>query len=312
MALQKNKIIKILVTGSDGQLGRSLNYFNKKNKKFSLIFKNKKQLDIVDKKKLDKFIIKNEIKIIINTAAYTNVNLAENNTKLAFLINSVGPKNLALISSKYNIILIHFSTDYIFDGNKKLAYTENDNPNPLSVYGKSKLEGEKNILENCNQYIIIRLAWLYGPFGNNFFTKIFKKFYNKKKYSMIGSQYSYPASSLQLSKDIVKVINIIIKNKNNNYFGIFHYGPFHNKISRYNFTSKLASLLIKYKKLKNISNKAIIETFYMDLTKNKSNLRPSNSMLNNNKFFKVFKLKKHTFTNNLELSIPLMFNKKLK
>ncbi len=313
MAQQKSKIKKILVTGSNGQLGKAIKFYYKTNNKYSIYFKNKNQLNISNSKKLDHFVSKNNIKIIINLAAFTNVDKAEIEIKKAYLINSKSTQILSNIANKYDAILIHFSTDYVFEGKGNNSYKEDHITKPISIYGKSKLDGEKKIINICKKFIIIRIAWLYGPFGNNFFTKVITKYFDKKKYEMISNQFSYPASSLQLAKDILKIINLLIKNPNEKkYYGIFHYGPYQHKITRFDFVNKLSNILLKYKKEILIDKSMIINKF-VKLSKNiKSDIRPSNSMLNNNKFFKTFKLKKYTFKNNLELSISLYINKILK
>ena len=306
---KKNNKINVLVTGSNGQLGKSLKYFYKKNSFYKLIFKTKKQLNITKYLELKKCIEANNIKIIINTAAYTNVDLAQKYSKIANSVNAVAVKKISDLCKIYDILLIHVSTDYVFDGLKKKPYTELDKCLPLSVYGESKLKGDKYIVQKLDKFIILRIAWLYGPFGNNFFSKVMYKFLDNKNYYMISNQYAYPASSIQLAKDILKLIPIILLNKyNKKYFGIFNYGPYQKKISRYMFVKKLSKLIIKNVSLVNkykLKTNSIKNKFSKKNNNNQLEIRPKNSMLENISFFKTFKIKKQTFDNNLKLSLTI-------
>ena len=317
MAERKNKKkINVLVTGSNGQLGKSLNFVYNRKSIYNLIFKTKKQLNIINYDQLKNYIKDNNIQIIINAAAYTNVNLAQKNSKASYLVNAEGVKIISDLCNKFNIILIHISTDYVYDGLKKKPYKKNDLCYPLSVYGKSKLKGDRYIIKNSKNYIILRLAWLYGPFGNNFFTKVINKFLDNNFYQMVTNQYAFPSSSIQLAKDILKIIPRLIMNKNNKkYFGIYNYGPYQHKISRYIFVKKLSKLII--------NNTGLIKRFKLDkkVIKNKfskinindlSIIRPKNSMLDNNSFFKTFKIKKHSFDKNLKLSLSIYLNNIIK
>ncbi len=309
---KKKNTINVLVTGSNGQLGKSLNYVKKKSSIYNLIFTSKKKLDITNYSKVENFLKRKKIKIIINAAAYTNVDLAQKKSKDAYQVNYYGVKILAILSNKYNIILIHISTDYVFDGNKKTPYIANDNYAPKSIYGKSKLKGDKSVIKYADKYLIIRLAWLYGPFGNNFFTKIIKKFFDNKFYQIVTNQYAYPASSIQLSKDILILIPILLKNRDKKkYFGIFNYGPYQYRISRYIFVSKLSKLILKNTSLINkykLNKKIVTNKFNHNNKKTISDIRPSNSMLINKPFFDTFNIKKQSFDKSLKLSLSIYLN----
>ena len=147
-----------LVVGANGQLGNCIKLFLKD----SAIYTDKGELDITDENAVNEFVRNNKFKCIINCSAYTAVDKAENDIELATKINVDGVRNLA----KTNIPLIHISTDYVFNGKNNVPYVETDTTDPMSVYGKTKLEGEKEVLKYSKSAIIIRTAWLYSQFGN--------------------------------------------------------------------------------------------------------------------------------------------------
>ena len=149
----------VLITGANGQLGRELSYMVP-----GAILTDKDDMDITNEKVVKYWVDKNHIDTIINCAAYTAVDKAEEDVKLATKINVDGPRNLAKSGAK----IIHISTDYVFDGNGHKPYQVHDKTNPLSVYGKTKLAGENEVLKYAKNAIIIRTAWLYSPYGNNF------------------------------------------------------------------------------------------------------------------------------------------------
>jgi dTDP-4-dehydrorhamnose reductase len=143
---------------------------------------------------------------IINTAAYTAVDLAENESALAFHINSFGARNLALVSKKFEIPLIHISTDYVFDGTNHQPYIENDAPNPISTYGKSKLEGEEVVLELAYSAYIIRTSWLYSGFGKNFLTNITNLALKRESLSIVSDQIGSPTYAHDLAEAILELL----------------------------------------------------------------------------------------------------------
>ena len=143
---------------------------------------------------------------IINAAAYTAVDLAETESALAFHINSFGARNLALISQKFEIPLIHISTDYVFDGTNYRPYVETDKPNPISTYGKSKLEGEEAVLELAHSAYIIRTSWLYSGFGKNFLTNITKLALERESLSIVADQIGTPTYAQDLAEVMLELL----------------------------------------------------------------------------------------------------------
>ena len=212
----------ILVTGAHGQLAQEIKeIINSSNTKHNYFFKAKEDLDILNKEEVKKFIYKEEIQLIINCAAYTNVDLAEENSNLADNVNNKAVANLVEISEKYEIFLIHISTDYVFGGELNQTPIKEDNQKgPTSVYGKSKLDGENNIVSSDLYYLILRTSWLYSSFGSNFVKKILELSNKKDELEVVIDQVGTPTYAKDLAKFIFEIIeNEQIKNKK----GIYHF-----------------------------------------------------------------------------------------
>ena len=154
------KKINVVILGGGGLLGSNLS--KNINKTFEIYSYSKNKININQINKLKNIIIKTKPDYLINCAAYTDVDKCENNIKEAYKINSLGPKKISLLCKKFNITLIHISTDYVFNKKKIYKISEKEKENPISVYGKSKLIGEKEIKKNLKKYIILRTSWLYG------------------------------------------------------------------------------------------------------------------------------------------------------
>ena len=158
----------VLVTGSSGQLGQSLQFIAPKYPEIEFIFCDSKTLDITNLYNCEIIFSEYKPDYCINTAAYTAVDKAESELEKSFAINVTGPKNLATVCEINNTFLLHISTDFVFDGTKNSPYTEEDIPNPTGVYGQTKLQGEQEIQAILENYFIIRTSWVYSQFGNNF------------------------------------------------------------------------------------------------------------------------------------------------
>lgn len=195
---------KILITGSKGQLGKAINK-ELKDTNIEVINTDMKEMDITDYDEVSKTICELRPDIIINCAAYTKVESAEENIDLAFKINADGVKNIALAAKKTNAVLVHVSTDYIFDGKKESDYDEEDIPNPLSQYGLSKLKGESYVKDILDKYFIIRTAWLYGD-GNNFVKTMINLSKKYKEVTVVDDQFGTPTSAKEVSKVIVTLL----------------------------------------------------------------------------------------------------------
>jgi dTDP-4-dehydrorhamnose reductase len=210
---------RVLVTGSDGQLGLTINELYSNNKAdINFTFASKKELNISNHEEVKSFFSINKFDYCINCAAYTNVEQAEKNPKIAFDVNTEAVKNLAVICRDFNVILIHISTDYVFDGESEEHYKEYDLTNPINIYGKSKLAGEKWIQKTLITYFIIRTSWLYSRYGNNFYTSICKIANLKDEISIITDQKGSPTSCKDLARVILELIN-----KKESSYGLYHY-----------------------------------------------------------------------------------------
>jgi dTDP-4-dehydrorhamnose reductase len=196
---------KILVTGSNGQLGSELKELSC-NSNYEFIFTDVEDLDITNIEALRSFFKDRRFNYIINCAAYTAVDKAETDYETAHKVNSLAAKNLAIISKELNISLVHISTDFVFDGTKSTPYIENDPVNPLSVYGKTKLEGEKEIINITDHAVIIRTSWLYSYYGNNFVKTMLRLGKEKRQFNVIFDQIGTPTYAKDLAAVIMKVI----------------------------------------------------------------------------------------------------------
>ncbi len=203
----------ILITGAEGQLGLEFQKISK-NSINNLFFTDIHNLDITQIEDIEKFIIKNKINYIINCAAYTAVDDAEVEKDKAYLINCLAVENIASISKKYDIKLVHISTDYVFDGENNRPYLEFDKTEPKSIYGLSKLKGETEIFKiNCDS-LIIRTSWLYSNNGKNFFNTIKKLSKEREFLNVVFDQIGTPTYAYDLANAIMQIIDSNIKIEN--------------------------------------------------------------------------------------------------
>ena len=209
---------KILVTGSNGQLGQCLKQQLQNTGDISCYFATREDLDITNNDVVHQFFGEHNFDYCINTAAYTNVEKAESEQKEAFLINAEGAYSLAKACKKHNVVLLHISTDYVFDGMAKTPYQEQDPTNPLNVYGASKLKGEQHIVDTWNKHFIIRTSWLYSQYGNNFLNSMLEFAEQKKALTITTQQTGTPTNA----NDLAQVLVTIIKTGNARY-GIYHF-----------------------------------------------------------------------------------------
>jgi len=214
----------ILVTGAAGQLGSELNYLSEKiiaqARLFNFIFVTRKELDIQDGQKVAEFCAVNKVDVIVNCAAYTAVDKAEQECEEADAINHIAVKNLAKVSKELNISLVHVSTDYVFDGTNHKPYIETDKINPQNVYGKTKLNGELAMQAiNPANSIIIRTSWVYSSFGNNFVKTMMRLGRERDELNVVCDQLGSPTNA----RDLAKAILVIIPQLNNLNVEVYHY-----------------------------------------------------------------------------------------
>ena len=198
---------KVLVTGGSGQLAKCFNYIKAEYPEILFHFLDRDALDITDYESTWNYIKNNSLNYIINCAAFTLVDKAEDEPDKAKAINVLGLGNLIKISELQKIKLIHISTDYVFNGLGQEELKEDHKPEPLGVYGKTKLEGENLIMNSKGQAIVIRTSWLFSPFGNNFVKTILSLSRSNQKISVINDQYGKPTYGLDLAEVIIKLIN---------------------------------------------------------------------------------------------------------
>jgi len=223
----------ILITGSHGQLGNEMQQASAGFPAFRFLYTDVEDLDICDKKALDAFVKMNQVNIIVNCAAYTAVDKAEDDEALCYKINTDAVRNIGEIANENGIKVVHISTDYVFDGTNHIPYTEDQPVCPSSVYGKSKLAGEQALLESCKQTVIIRTAWLYSSFGNNFVKTMMKLGAERDSLNVIFDQIGTPTYAADLAKTILQVLS-------HNAFvpGIYHFSD-EGVCSWYDFTKSI-------------------------------------------------------------------------
>lgn len=208
----------VLVTGASGQLGSSIQKFALETDTVNWLFMDSSEIDITSKLNLEQCFQNKKIDYCINCAAYTNVEKAESETDKAYLINAEAVKELAKICNKYDSVLIHISTDYVFDGRSKTPYSEEDPTNPINAYGASKLQGEINIQKNMNKYFIFRTSWLYSEYGHNFYLTVVKKSAENAPLNITTAQTGTPTNANHLAQLFLKLIHE--ENKN---YGLYHF-----------------------------------------------------------------------------------------
>ena len=233
----------VLVTGANGQLGQSLQFIAPNYPEIDFVFCSSADLDISDLKNCQKVFSKINPDFCINAAAYTAVDKAESEPEKAQLINVIGAKNIAEICKAHNTILLHVSTDFVFDGTSTAlsvtkGYTEDDIPNPTGVYGQTKLDGEKAIQATFDNYFIVRTSWVYSQFGNNFMKTMLRLGSERDSISVVNDQIGTPTNAVDLAQVLVK---IIIYNTQHPTFGTFGIYNFSNEgqCSWYDFAKKI-------------------------------------------------------------------------
>ncbi len=198
--------MKVLVTGAYGQLGQSIQHISNKYPELDFIFFDLEDLDITNLENCKEVFNTHKPDFCINTAAYTAVDKAESDVEMATKINVIGAKNLAEVSRDTNTILFHISTDFVFDGTSSKPYSEDDLENPLGIYGKTKLEGEKIIQKIWQKHIIIRTSWVYSQFANNFMKTMLRLASERDEINVVNDQIGTPTYAVDLADVIIQLI----------------------------------------------------------------------------------------------------------
>lgn len=218
MRVERINSAKILITGSNGQLGRCLADVAEHYPDYDFHFKTSKELDITTKEQIRSLFAQEKFDYCINCAAYTAVDKAETDKENAFLVNAEAVKYLAEACKENETILIHISTDFVFDGKQANLYVEDDLGSPLGVYGVTKLDGENAVLETLEDYFVIRTSWLYSEYGHNFLKTMLRLGNEKKQLNVVCDQIGTPTYAKDLAETIVKIITTNCKS-----YGIYHY-----------------------------------------------------------------------------------------
>ena len=292
----------ILVTGANGQLGRCLQDMWAFSKLHDNVFwTDYDELDITDQIAVNKFIHYNEIDIVINCAAYTNVDKAEDDYNNAYKLNALGPAYLAEAIQNRNGFMIHISTDYVF-GNKQLyntpfgTYTKGLEPS--SVYGKTKLDGEEKIFWNCKKFVIIRTAWLYSEYGNNFMKTMLKLFDTKDEIKVVYDQVGSPTYAGDLACAIIDIYKkYALLNDKFDMYGVYNYSN-EGVCSWYDFAKAIQDIY-GYKKCR--INPCLSSEFESKVD------RPHYSVLDKSKIKKTFFISVPYWRESLEMAMDSYF-----
>ncbi len=225
--------MKILITGANGQLGKSIQLLSSLYSKFDFIFTDVEQLDITKLEEVNDFFNLHKPDFCINAAAYTQVDKAEDEVELNNLINITGPKNLAIASHQHHSKLIHISSEYVYNNDSKDIMNEDSPTSPKGVYAQSKLKGEIEVQNETGQYYIIRTSWLYSEFGNNFVKTMLRLGNQLNSIRVVDDQIGSPTYATDLAEAILQIITL-----NNDKFGLYNYSN-EGFISWYDFSVEI-------------------------------------------------------------------------
>ncbi|HFD7561531.1 TPA: dTDP-4-dehydrorhamnose reductase [Providencia rettgeri] len=287
--------MKVIVTGCHGQVGHALINKLKKHSELNLFAFSRNELDITNHMALDEVINKLAPDVIINAAAYTAVDKAESDIESSYSVNYTAVTNLAKTAEKLGALFLHISTDYVFDGNKNFLYLEQDLPNPISIYGKSKLAGETAIAKYCTYYVILRTSWVFGEHGNNFVKTMIKLGKEKNELNIINDQIGGPTYSGDIADALISIMDKMTKNKNASLSGIYHFSGYPN-VSWYDFAKAIFIEAKKQHLILNIPNLNKIKTIEYPLPAS----RPKNSRLNCEKIKDTFGILPSNWKNALQ------------
>ncbi|MEZ8693981.1 dTDP-4-dehydrorhamnose reductase [Vibrio splendidus] len=277
--------MRVLITGCHGQVGSSLtkqlaNYDN-----IVVLALDREHLDITRQEAVNAVVTEFQPTIIINAAAHTAVDKAEEEVDLSYAINRDGPKYLAQAAQSVGAAMLHISTDYVFEGNKTGEYVETDATNPQGVYGKSKLAGEIAVAEACDKHIVLRTAWVFGESGNNFVKTMLRLGKNRDALSIVGDQFGGPTYAGDIANVLIQIARRINQGDAVEY-GVYHYSGLPH-VSWFDFADAIFDVAVEQGILANKPSLTSITTDqYPTPTK-----RPSNSRLSTEKITLGFSVK---------------------
>ena len=274
--------MRVLVTGSKGQVGYCLAELLSNEENVALLAVDREDLDITNQEAVNEVVKAFKPTIIINAAAHTAVDKAEQEVEVSYAINRDGPKFLAETAQDIGAAILHISTDYVFEGNKEGEYVEDDATNPQGVYGASKLAGEIAVAEVCDKHVILRTAWVFGEHGNNFVKTMLRLAATRNELSIVGDQFGGPTYAGDIAKALVEIAKKISNDESVEY-GVYHYSGLPH-VSWYEFADTIFDNAIKQGIMHNKPTLSSITTEQYPTPAK----RPSNSTLSSNKITHAF------------------------
>lgn len=277
--------MRVLITGSKGQVGCCLKNQLNHLENVTLLAVDKEQLDITHKNAVHTTVCNFKPDVIINAAAHTSVDKAETEVALSYAINCDGAKYLAESAQHIDAVIIHISTDYVFDGSQVHNYHENDVTNPESVYGKSKLAGENAVAKACRKHIILRTSWVFGKQGHNFVNTMLQIGKKRSALSVVGDQFGSPTYAEDIAKALITIANQALLDKKTK-FGVYHYSgqPY---VSWFDFANVIFDQAITQKIL---TKKPLLQSITTEQYPTAAK-RPKNSCLDITKINNAFSIK---------------------
>ncbi|MBA0212300.1 dTDP-4-dehydrorhamnose reductase [Pectobacterium brasiliense] len=243
--------MKVLLTGANGQLGRC--FQDRLPAEWEILATDSNELDITDLERVAEIVKSFQPDAIVNAAAYTAVDKAESEPEIAESINVHGPQNLAIVATKYNVRLVHVSTDYVFDGSATEPYSEDSETNPLSVYGNTKLAGEQAVTKVSPEAIIVRTAWVFSEYGNNFVKTMLRLAKERDSLSIVNDQRGCPTYAGDLAQTIISLL------EKNAVGGIYHYCG-DKEVSWYEFAEEIFKVANERKAISSVPTLSAIST----------------------------------------------------
>lgn len=277
--------MRVFITGCNGQVGSCLTKQLANNENTVVLTLDREHLDITNQDAVNAAVNEFKPNIIINAAAHTAVDKAEEEIDLAYAINRDGPKYLAQAAKSVGAAILHISTDYVFKGNKVGEYVETDTTNPQSVYGESKLAGEVAVAEACDKHIILRTAWVFGENGNNFVKTMLRLGENRDALSIVGDQFGGPTYAGDIAHTLIQIVKGITQ-RNEVEYGIYHYSGLPH-VSWFEFANAIFDVAVKQKVL---AKKPVLTSITTDQYPTPAK-RPSNSRLSTDKICQGFSVK---------------------
>ncbi|MFS1510718.1 MULTISPECIES: dTDP-4-dehydrorhamnose reductase [unclassified Vibrio] len=274
--------MRVLITGCYGQVGSCLTQQLVNNGNITLCGLDREHLDITNQKAVSAAVAEFQPTVIINAAAHTAVDKAEEEVDLSYAINRDGPKYLAEAAQSVGAAILHISTDYVFEGNKVGEYVETDTTNPQGVYGQSKLAGEIAVAEACDKHIILRTAWVFGESGNNFVKTMLRLGENRDALSIVGDQFGGPTYAGDIASALIQIAKRITQGEAVEY-GVYHYSGLPH-VSWFDFAESIFDIAVEKGVLAKKPRLTSITTEQYPTPAK----RPSNSRLSTHKITQAF------------------------